>query len=193
MFTELITACPFVAIPNWGAMHSPKEWNRTWEEYAQEELVSVPKYEPKITITFKSLAQHREQNVEAITSRLFYSTHYMGKYDLDAGEHTGAHPGVDLKVPVGTPIRAIADGTVVEVSENDILGIHVVVRHRGGYTSTYAHMRKALVNAGRRVRAGWDIGEVGLTGNTSGAHLHLETRKGGEIVNPMDLLPHPCV
>jgi murein DD-endopeptidase MepM/ murein hydrolase activator NlpD len=127
----------------------------------------------------------------------------MAKYDLDADEHSGNHPGVDLKLALGTPIGAVGGGRVYAVSSDARLGLHVIVEHRnesGQFFSVYAHLGSSKVSVGDTVKPGQTLGFVGLTGMTTMAHLHLEVHRGAgpaqdglhaaafagsEVINPM--------
>lgn len=100
------------------------------------------------------------------------------------------HPGIDLCSGLGMPIKPIASGTVVEAGYNFFgLGMVVEVEHAEGYRSLYAHMGKIFVTKGQTVEAGQYLGEVGMTGNTSGPHTHLEIAKDGRKIDPLLLLP----
>ncbi|MZD04282.1 peptidoglycan DD-metalloendopeptidase family protein [Streptomyces sp. SID5785] len=103
-------------------------------------------------------------------------------YELSAGfDSAGArwahrHTGQDFAVGIGTPVRAAGDGRVVSVSCGGAFGIQIVVRHRGGYYTQYAHLSALAVDQGEQVRAGQWIGLSGTTGNSTGPHLHFEVR-----------------
>jgi murein DD-endopeptidase MepM/ murein hydrolase activator NlpD len=101
------------------------------------------------------------------------------------------HQGVDYGAPIGTPVSAIADGTVVTARWNDGYGNFVQVRHSGGMVSCYGHLSRygAGVKAGRGVRQGQTVGYVGSTGLSTGPHLHFEVRQGGKPVNPLKVIP----
>lgn len=100
------------------------------------------------------------------------------------------HPGIDIATPLGTPIHPISAGVVSEVGY-DIFGLgnYVVVDHENGFKSKYGHMAKPFVKEGDKVTSDSIIGEVGLTGRTSGPHTHLEITYYGKYVNPELLLP----
>jgi murein DD-endopeptidase MepM/ murein hydrolase activator NlpD len=97
------------------------------------------------------------------------------------------HTGQDFAVPTGTPVRAVADGTVVHAGWHNSYGWNVRVRHKDGTESWYAHLSKFKVRSGP-VKAGDVIAYSGSTGNSTGPHLHLEVRVGGTPVNPMSWL-----
>lgn len=102
------------------------------------------------------------------------------------------HPGIDIGANVGVPVVSAHTGTVAEVYTagwNWGYGVHVIVRGDNGYTTLYAHMSGVNVSPGDRVSAGASlIGWVGLTGRTTGPHLHFEIRGGGGNINPLGLL-----
>jgi len=95
------------------------------------------------------------------------------------------HTGQDFAAPVGTPVRAVGAGIVVEAGWDGAYGLVVRVAHPDGTQSWYAHLSEAVRSSGR-VRAGQIIGRVGQTGNTTGPHLHLEIHpQGGAAVDPL--------
>ncbi|MEZ4255435.1 MAG: M23 family metallopeptidase [Polyangiales bacterium] len=95
------------------------------------------------------------------------------------------HEGIDIGASVGTPIRAAADGLVV-YSDNQISGYgnFMIVLHKDGLATYYAHCNANYVVAGEHVVRGQVIGEVGETGLARGAHLHFELRRRGRAINP---------
>lgn len=94
------------------------------------------------------------------------------------------HEGIDLAAPKGTPVWATADGTVAFAGKQRRYGRMVLIDHGGGYQTRYAHLRKLGTKTGKRVEKGDLIGQVGKSGNASGAHLHYEVIKNGQPVNP---------
>jgi murein DD-endopeptidase MepM/ murein hydrolase activator NlpD len=105
------------------------------------------------------------------------------------------HTGLDLIVPEGTAVLALHAGRVQRVDEISGYGLTVLIDHGGGWSSLYAHLRRASVAEGATVGAGQPIGEVGQSGNASTPHLHLELRqrqpRGLVAVDPTPLLPVP--
>ena len=101
------------------------------------------------------------------------------------------HLGIDLACPSGTEVYAYSGGTVVTSTNHYSYGNYVVINHGNGLTTLYAHMADRQVSAGDTVVAGQLIGHVGLTGSTSGYHLHFEVRINGETVNPRDYIVFP--
>jgi murein DD-endopeptidase MepM/ murein hydrolase activator NlpD len=174
------TVMPVSMVPNWGAMHSPEIWNRSYADMRPEEFVPVPRYNlSSLTVPLNDLTNDDSaESVATVTAKLFYSTRFFGAYDLDSGEFEAVHPGVDLKLARGTPIGAIAGGRVQTVARNASMGLHVIIEHHlpDGTVmySIYGHFDVALVEEGESVSPGTPVGVVGMTGNTSGPHVHLQ-------------------
>lgn len=100
------------------------------------------------------------------------------------------HPGIDIATGLGMPVEPITRGTVVSTGFNFFgLGLFVEVDHGNGYRSLYGHMGKIYTEAGKEVNENNFLGEVGLTGNTSGPHTHLEVFKDGVRIDPRLILP----
>ncbi|MFC8129426.1 M23 family metallopeptidase [Streptomyces sp. NPDC057302] len=103
-------------------------------------------------------------------------------YELSAGfDSAGArwshrHTGQDFAVGIGAPVRAVGAGRVVSVSCGGGFGIEVLVKHKGGYYTQYAHLAAVTVDQGDRVDPGQWVGQAGTTGNSTGPHLHFEVR-----------------
>ena len=98
------------------------------------------------------------------------------------------HSGVDLAASQGTPIYAIAAGTVTTAAYGDANGYYVSISHGNGYGSVYCHMTNYIVSVGDSVSQGQVIGYVGSTGWSTGPHLHFEIHVNGSAVNPMDYI-----
>ena len=94
------------------------------------------------------------------------------------------HYGLDLAAPKGEPIYAMFDGTVRISVRNKSYGNLVVIRHKNGLETYYAHMSMRRVQPGDEVKAGDCIGLCGNTGRSYGSHLHLEIRYMGNAINP---------
>jgi murein DD-endopeptidase MepM/ murein hydrolase activator NlpD len=100
------------------------------------------------------------------------------------------HEGVDFAAPINEPIFATAFGTVTFAGDKGDLGITVIIDHGNGFRTSYSHMAKHFVRKGLYVKKGETIGTVGLTGNTTGAHLHYQVYLNDELVNPEDYFNH---
>lgn len=98
------------------------------------------------------------------------------------------HPGLDIAVPMLSPIRASGGGEVLETGEDAEYGRLVLIGHPDGYESLYGHAQRILVRAGDTVAAGQVIGLSGSTGNSTGPHLHFEIRRNGQVIDPRSVL-----
>lgn len=97
--------------------------------------------------------------------------------------------GINIAAPKGTPVRAARDGEVVYVGNAvEGYGNLILMKHDGGYITTYAHMDKTLVADRARVKRGQVIGTVGSTGNVDRAQLHFEIRKNRKSIDPKGLI-----
>lgn len=125
----------------------------------------------------------------------FWLSSLFGPRNLGDGRGTMFHSGVDLAAVTGTPVRAAADGEVMEAYFNSKgYGKTVLLDHHNGYKTRYAHLHRIKVQIGQMISQGHLLGTVGATGNvrsngTSAAHLHFEVQKNGKAVNPLSYLP----
>lgn len=98
------------------------------------------------------------------------------------------HHGVDLDVPVGTPVRSSLPGTVRFAGTMTGYGRVIWIEHGRGTLTVYAHLDRVGVQAGDAVEAGALIGHSGQSGVVTGPHLHFEVWKGGRPVDPVSFL-----
>lgn len=113
-------------------------------------------------------------------------------YDETMGDWR-THAGMDIAATLGTQVVAAAQGTVIDVSFDELMGATVTVEHQDGLESKYCNLAaKPTVAVGDEVETGSVIGSVGATAAAEGArasHLHFELSKDGAAVNPLDYLP----
>lgn len=100
------------------------------------------------------------------------------------------HPGIDIATGLGMPVHPITSGVVEEV----IFGFwgygnHILVSHTNGFTSLYGHLGRIFAKKGQEVSTDSILGEVGMTGFSSGPHTHLEIIRNGKYIDPQLLLP----
>ena len=101
--------------------------------------------------------------------------------------YTRMHTGVDWAAPIGTPIVAAGNGTVIKAARESGYGNRVEIQHANGYITTYNHMSgfaRGIVE-GTRVRQGQVVGFLGMTGLATGPHLHYEVIVSGNFVDPL--------
>ncbi|TSC59393.1 MAG: metalloendopeptidase-like membrane protein [Candidatus Peregrinibacteria bacterium Greene0416_62] len=178
------TVTPIAQVPDysrWGQYGgNPKE--HTFTQVPIALLVPLPKY---------SAGSADADNPSSV-----YSMGHLGSYATGA-ENSGSHVGVDIRVPTGTPIRAVMNGVVerVDTTGNGGLGIMVMLRHpnvpdpsdpRKTTTlySIYGHLNGALATAGSLVSKGEQIGYSGKTGFATGPHLHFQMDRAEALWHP---------
>jgi murein DD-endopeptidase MepM/ murein hydrolase activator NlpD len=98
------------------------------------------------------------------------------------------HVGIDLVAQEGTPIIAVASGVVSRLENHPIWGVRITLEHKSGFETVYAHVGQALVNKGKKVKKGQVIGKMGLSGLSTGIHLHYEVIHKGVHINPNSIL-----
>src|SRR4051794_36125745 len=98
------------------------------------------------------------------------------------------HPGIDIGVPAGTPIRAADSGRVAIAGWTGGYGNYTCIQHTASLSSCYGHQSAILVHVGQNVSQGQVIGRSGCTGLCFGDHLHFEVRINGAVTNPLNYL-----
>lgn len=106
------------------------------------------------------------------------------------GQRNGAfHDGIDIAVPEGAVVQAAAAGEVAYVGTLPGYGNIIILRHRAGYATVYAHNERNHVREGQRIRRGQSIATVGRSGRTTGPNLHFEVRRENTSQDPFLFLP----
>ncbi len=105
------------------------------------------------------------------------------QYDPFTG-YKQMHRGMDIASRTGTPIIAAADGKVIQVRTDNMMGRFIVIDHGYGFRTRYGHLSQAKVNAGQYVKRGEVIALMGSTGYSTGPHLHYEVIRNGKFVAP---------
>jgi len=104
------------------------------------------------------------------------------------GEARQPHSGIDIAAPLGTPVTAPAAGTVVETGDFFFNGNTVLLDHGQGLITMFNHLNRVAVTTGTRVERGQLLGEIGMTGRVTGAHLHWTVSLNNARVDPLLLL-----
>ena len=154
------------------------EENSNMEVAKQEIESSVDEYIDRETRTVNGIYLAQTPINGVITSR----------FAAIENVRSGAHTGLDIGAPNGTPIKVAADGVVKYASPMGTYGNLVIVSHGNGVETYYAHCSRILVSVGQQVTAGDTVALVGSTGNSTGNHLHLEVRINNKPVNPQKYL-----
>ncbi|CAM3391734.1 Peptidase M23 domain-containing protein [Nocardioides dubius] len=139
------------------------------------------------------LAATAEKHRDAVELNLWHLP--LASYRLTAtfgqagGNWSRNHTGLDFAAPTGTPVMAVANGTVTSAEYAGAYGNQIIVTTDDGTELWFCHLSGYAVSVGDTVRAGEVIGYVGSTGNSTGPHMHLEVRPGaGDPVDPMAAL-----
>lgn len=116
------------------------------------------------------------------------SGYVSSRFGAISSIRSGAHTGTDIVCAFGTKIKAVSKGTVIFAQKSGSYGNLIKIDHGNGVETWYAHCNKLYGTVGQKVKAGEVIAEVGMTGNTTGPHLHLEIRVNGVAINPQKYL-----
>jgi len=175
----------------------------------KEEFTSEPETKPQTTTdtahTTTSVAVHtmsantieqtvplkleykKKTNMTAPLNGGVYTSYFGERTDpIEGGDDY--HKGVDIAADEGEPIKAVFDGAVYSVGEDERSGKYVFLEHGKGIMTFYCHCSEILVREGESVKQGEVVALVGSTGYSTGPHLHFEVRINGESIDPLPLL-----
>lgn len=180
------TVYPVKQVPKWTKLTSD-EWDLSFSQIPSAKLQPTPTYNAnQLKTSTESLGWSDPTDLAIRDAKITYSVPYMGNYKLDGHEMAGSHLAVDIKVPSGTPVYAIANGVVTKVSEQSTgFGKHIVVRHDNAPSlsntssketlySSYSHLGEVLIAEGDVVLKGKLIGKSGETGTATTPHVHFQ-------------------
>lgn len=158
------------------------------EEEVSDEAIELAK--AKINEKLKA-EQEEKEKIESRTVNGIYLAvlpvtggTISSRYGANESVRNHTHKGLDIAASYGTPIKAVADGTVIFSGTESGYGNLIKIDHGNSVTTYYGHCSKLLVSTGANVKAGDVIAKVGSTGNSTGNHLHFEIRINGSYVNP---------
>lgn len=180
------TVYPVQQVPKWSSL-TTEEYKYAYSAIPSDKFISTPAYDPSdFTVSFSTLKWGDKSTEKLRNAKITYSVPYMGDYSLDSVENSGSHLAVDIKVPMDTPIFAIANGKIIKVSnQSDGFGHHVVLEHDNfpsfdnentlvTYYSSYSHLDTILVSEGDTVKKGQQIALSGKSGTATTPHLHFQ-------------------
>jgi murein DD-endopeptidase MepM/ murein hydrolase activator NlpD len=157
-----------------------------WRGLAEGQVLFLPGIGPKqMTASMQAIYARRS----------FFRSPLAGRYTSLLGNRvdpfTGVirhHNGVDIKAAFNAPVAAAADGVVKLAGWNDGFGKCIIIDHAEGYRTLYGHLNEINVKIGQKVKQHQFIGRVGLTGRTTGPHLHFTIWKNGKLQDPLKYL-----
>jgi len=177
------TALPIREVPDWTNLVG-EEYKLLSVQLPQEKKIELPNYDP---IIFGTVVADLNWSVDQdLANQLVtYAVPYMGSYELNSREYEGSHLAVDIKIPTGTPIYAVANGKVVKIAQaSSGFGKHIVIKHPDvpmlnenetvTLYSAYAHLSEISVTKNQIVRRGDVIGKSGNSGISTTPHLHFQ-------------------
>jgi len=147
-----------------------------------------------VTDSTKNINDYYDENAKTLRRKFLKAPLKFGRissrYNLNRrikyyGNRIRAHKGTDFAAPVGTPIMATANGTVIASTYRGGNGNYVKIKHNATYSTQYLHMKKRAVKKGDYVKQGQVIGWIGMTGNTAGPHVCYRFWKNGRQVDPL--------
>ncbi|MFA5105141.1 MAG: M23 family metallopeptidase [Candidatus Margulisiibacteriota bacterium] len=112
----------------------------------------------------------------------------MSTFGYRASPWRGFHSGIDISGAFGSPIRATANGVVSFAGWRTGYGKAVMIDHGFGYQTLYGHTSRFAVSMGQRIRKGQVIAYIGMTGFSTGPHVHYEILRNGSCINPINYL-----
>jgi len=118
----------------------------------------------------------------SITSTFGHRENPFGGSDIET------HKGLDIKGPLGAPVKAMAKGVVEFAGPRGGFGNCIILKHANGFETLYGHLSEILVHPGQEIEIGQQIGKIGSTGRSTGPHLHYEIHRNGQKVNPQSFL-----
>lgn len=190
------TTYPVQKVPDWSSL-TTEEYKAAYSAIPSDKLVDLPKYNPDDFEVKASTLEWGDPNTKDLrNAKITYPVPYMGDYSLDAVEYSGSHPATDIKIPMDTPVFAIANGVVIKAStQSGGFGHHVVIEHDNvpsyddkneltTYYSSYSHLDNVLVEEGQVVEKGEQIGLSGKTGTATTPHLHFQIDTDAATFHP---------
>jgi len=113
---------------------------------------------------------------------------FVTRGEVPPGDPAEAHSGIDIAVPVGSPVRAAGGGVVEKAGTDSAFGLFVLLQHLGRYETMYGHASRLLVREGDSVQAGQVIALSGNSGRSTAPHLHFEIRLDGKPLDPLTIV-----
>ena len=158
-------------------------------DMAEEDSLAMSRTQEPDGLTDREVQSEKEQMLRSIPSFWPVRGYITKSYHMTGGAgDTDYHPGIDIGVERGTPVRAAASGYITEAGWDDTYGYFVRVDHGYGIKTLYGHNDRLVVMRGERVGRGQTIAYSGNTGRSSAPHLHFEVIQDNVNVDPLKYL-----
>lgn len=186
------TVAPVAQVPNWTEL-TDSERRMSYSQIPKSKLIPLPDYNISDFVSGMNWSSSSDKQRNAYIT---YPVPNLGNYKLDGTENSGSHPGLDIKIPIGTPIRAIANGVVYKTGNQPTgFGQFISIAHvsipdpqnpgqETTLVSNYAHLSNISVREGEKITKGQIIGKSGDSGLATAPHLHFQIDREGAPFHP---------
>ncbi len=158
-------------------------------DVSEEDSLAIQPAMATVESSAVRLVDEQEQALQSMPNFWPVRGYITRGFDISAGQgDEGYHPGIDIAVPRGTPVRASAGGYVLEAGWDDMYGYYVLIDHGYGIKTLYGHNDRLRVTKGERVGRGQTIGYSGNTGKSTAPHLHFEVIQNNKYEDPLNYL-----